>query len=291
LPKHEQAPAQSSALARFFASASARTERVQVSLQDEVATFFKLADYMHVPASQGHSSGGWLVEYKSGKSDIRQHLSFMDCEKFWPLARERKLARRDTAELCWRLEDFQRNAKRNEVTYLGKPKQEGQLHMSIPDLEDWLTTYAARLDAILTHAWEETFIPSHDPLQTLVWWKSEQAFPFQARFSEVGECIPSHSDQSKFGVDAFRDFAQLLKMKYLGPLIPHMQVMDGQQAKRSTWQPEEAVIPQQPSSWPPWERPAYWCFTEKTKGWGDENAPHFQKHLRAFATWHCCFSC
>ena len=46
-------------------------------------------------------------------------LSYMECEKFWSLARERKLARKDTAELCWRLEDFQRNAKRNNVTYLG----------------------------------------------------------------------------------------------------------------------------------------------------------------------------
>ena len=150
LPKHEKEPDKCSALARFIACCfSAHASSVRTSLQKQVATFFTLAEYMHVPASQGHSSGSWLVDRNPGKAEMRSKLSFMECEKFWVLSRERKIDRKDTAELCWRLEDFQRKAKRHNVTYLGRPRETGQPHMSMPDLEEWLTNCAVRLPACL----------------------------------------------------------------------------------------------------------------------------------------------
>ena len=139
----------------------------------------------------------------------------MDCEIFWALRRERRLARKDTGELQWGLEDFQRNAKRHSVTYLGKPAKEGRLHASTPDLEDWATKYDVRLPAILTHAWDERHVPDNHPLQRLLWWKSVTSIPFQARFGDLRECLETNSNQCRFALDAFKDIAKLLKLKYL----------------------------------------------------------------------------
>ena len=49
--------------------------------------------------------------------------------------------------------------------YLGLPKQQGQVASSIPDLTDWLANAAVRLPPLLTHTWDESYVPSHDPLQ------------------------------------------------------------------------------------------------------------------------------
>ena len=94
----------------------------------------------------------------------------------------------------------------------------------------------------------------------------------------MGECIPPFSDMSEFGVDALKEFGSLLKLKYHGPLMKHVQVIDGQQTKRNAWQPEDTVIPEQPSSWPPWQRPAYWCFAEKQKG-GEMRTHHIFRSI------------
>ena len=71
----------------------------------------------------------------------------------------------------------------------------------------------------------------------------------------------------------FKDLAKILKLKYLGPLVQHVQVIDGQQTKRNTWQPDENTIPEQPASWPPWQRPTYWCLIEK-QSTGDTRTHH-----------------
>ena len=44
-----------------------------------------------------------------------------------------------------------------------------------------------------------------------------------------------------------------------------MQVIDGQQGQRDAWQTDDTVAPEQPSSWPPWQRPVYWCSVEKLR--------------------------
>jgi len=218
---------------------------------------------MHVPDSQAHPSGNWFAVHESGQALIRPHQSFLNCENFWALKRERRLARQDTGELQWSLEDFQRNAKRHGVIYVGKPAKAGLLHASIPDLEEWVTKYDVRLPAILTHAWDERHVPDNDPLQRLLWWKSVTSIPFQARFGDLRDCLETNSTKCRFALDAFKDIAKILKLNYLGPLVKHVQVIDGQQTKRSAWQPDENAIPEQPSSWPPWKRPAYWCLIEK----------------------------
>jgi hypothetical protein len=173
LPKNNEEPATLARLARFLATSSARAMPVQVCLQKQIASFFSLEDYMHVPAAQVHTSGNWLVEKTSGTTQLRKRQSFVDFEKMWALRKERRLAREDTAELHWRLTDFQRNAKRHNVTYLGRAAEEGQLHASIPipDLEDWLMHCSVRLPAILTRKWDQSFVPDHEPLQALVCWK------------------------------------------------------------------------------------------------------------------------
>jgi len=108
---HEKDPSKLSALARFLGSSSTSALRSEVATRDSMALFFKLEDFMHVPDSQAHPSGNWFAVHKSGQALIRPHQSFLNCENFWALKRERRLARQDTGELQWRLEDFQRNAK------------------------------------------------------------------------------------------------------------------------------------------------------------------------------------
>ena len=223
---------------------------------------FNLADYMHVPDGQARI---WLWETNAAQTQARK-MSLTDCENFFAVWRERrKLARRDTAEIIWKLEDFHRHATRHGLNYLGVPNQQGQVASSIPDLTDWLASVAVRLPALLTHTWDESYVPSHEPLQSLLWWKSDRGCPFQAQFCEVSENTPSHGGQLLFNLNAFQDFAKLLKSKYLGPLTKRIQVIDGQQVQRHAWQPDDTVAPEQSSSWPPWQRPVYWCSVERLR--------------------------
>ena len=270
---HESDVHKLAVMLRFLKSSSMGAGRSPLSSQDKKALSFNLADFMHVPESQFHNSGNWIAAFKSGGINVRKHQSYTDCEAFWSLRRERRLTRRGTGELEWRLDDFHRNAKRNGVKYLGKPAKQGRLHDSIPDLDNWITTYSVQMPAVLTHEWDEKHVPDQDALQSLLWWKSDTGIPFQARYGEVRNNLDTMSKQCRFGVEAFKDLGKLLKLKYLGPLVQHVQVIDGQQTKRNAWQPDENAIPEQPSSWPPWKRPVYWCLIEK-QSTGDTRTHH-----------------
>ena len=63
--------------------------------------------------------------------------------------------------------------------------KEGRLHESIPELEEWITKHDVRLQTLFIHEWNEEHAPDQNVLQSLVWWKSDSAIPFQARYGEV----------------------------------------------------------------------------------------------------------
>ena len=168
-------------LFRLFTKSSGRLNR-----EGQEILAFKLADFMHLPDSQSHSTGNWLTEHTSGKIGVSCG-SFTDCEKFYAIRRERRLTKSLSGELEWKLSDFQRIAKRNGIKYLGKPIKEGRLHNSIPELEEWITKYDVRLPALLIHEWNEDHVPDQNALQSLVWWKSDKAIPFQSRYGEVSD--------------------------------------------------------------------------------------------------------
>ena len=68
-----------------------------------------------------------------------------------------------------------------------KGAKKRRLHNSIPELEEWITKYDVRLPALLIHEWNEDHVPDQNALQSLVWWKSDKAIPFQSRYGEVSD--------------------------------------------------------------------------------------------------------
>ena len=76
LMTHENDPAKLAVLLRFLRNSSTGELRSHLSPQNQTALPFKLADFMHVPDSQSHPSGNWLIVLKSGKMSVRPHRSY-----------------------------------------------------------------------------------------------------------------------------------------------------------------------------------------------------------------------
>ena len=92
LLSHEEDPAKFLAklaiVHRFLRNTSPGELRSHIS----TGLTIKLADFMHVPDSQTDPSGNWLIVFKSGRTSVRPHKSYVDCRQFYSVAYKRRKA-------------------------------------------------------------------------------------------------------------------------------------------------------------------------------------------------------
>ena len=88
LLSHEEDPTKLAILLRFLRNTSPGELRCHVS----TGLTIKLADFMHVPDSQTDPSGNWLIVFKSGRTSVRPHKSYVDCRQFYSVKYKRRKA-------------------------------------------------------------------------------------------------------------------------------------------------------------------------------------------------------
>ena len=92
---NENDPAKLAILLRFLKNSSTSKLRSHLSTKNQAAFPFELADFMHIPDSQTHPSGNWLIVFKSGKMTVRRHRSYKDCRQIYSVEYKRMRAAGD----------------------------------------------------------------------------------------------------------------------------------------------------------------------------------------------------
>ena len=163
--------------------------------------------------------------------------------------------------LVWNLEDFRQKAAAHGLEYLGCPRVVRSLPLNVPGLQEWLGHFRPplQLQALMTTEWEETHVPCSSPLTSQVWWRLPGCQPFPLSLCELGhgaEVVANNLHQKSIeshNLNSFVTFGALFKLAYLGPAV---KADSGEGTVKYVM--DEHATPDQPSRWPPAQRPTYW---------------------------------